>query len=67
MAIWSTPDMEMMACAFLPEALLPGPGTNYIWGFWQADAIAGPIIVVFLPREGRAAWQESSEEEYLDC
>ncbi len=53
---------ETLACAFLSLALLLGLGSNYLFGFWQADAIAGLIIVFFLMREGYEIWRESSEE-----
>lgn len=49
---------ETLACFFLSAALLLGLGSNYIWGFWQADPIAGLVIVLFLFREGKEAWQE---------
>lgn len=49
---------ETLACFFLSAALLLGLGSNYVLGFWQADPIVGLIIVVFLFREGREAWQE---------
>jgi divalent metal cation (Fe/Co/Zn/Cd) transporter len=38
-----------------------GLGTNYLFGFWQADPIVGVIIVIFLVREGMENWQESRE------
>jgi len=53
---------ETLACAFLSLALLSGLGTNYLFGFWQADPIAGVIIVAFLFREGWENWKESGEE-----
>jgi cation diffusion facilitator family transporter len=43
---------ETLACSFLSLALLIGLGTNYVFGFWQADPIAGLLISVFLFREG---------------
>ena len=43
---------ETLACAFLSVALLMGLGANYFFGFWQADPIAGFVIVIFLAREG---------------
>ena len=43
---------ETMACAFLSVALLIGLGSNYLFGFWQADPIVGLVIVIFLVREG---------------
>jgi cation diffusion facilitator family transporter len=52
---------ETLACAFLSVALLIGLGTNYLFGFWQADPIVGIVIVVFLVREGIENWLESRE------
>ncbi|MGB6867173.1 MAG: cation transporter [Candidatus Aminicenantaceae bacterium] len=53
---------ETLACSFLSLALLLGLGLNYLFGIWQADAIAGIIIVLFLIREGLEIWRESQEE-----
>jgi len=49
---------ETLACFFLSAALLLGLGSNYVFGFWQADPIVGLIIVGFLFREGWEAWQK---------
>jgi len=54
---------ETLACAFLSVALLLGLGSNYLFGFWQADPLVGLIIVVFLFREGLEGWKESQEGE----
>ena len=54
---------ETLACAFLSGALLLGLGANYFFGFWQADPIAGMIVVIFLIREGWEAWQDSFKTE----
>jgi len=54
---------ETLACAFLSVALLLGLGLNYLAGFWQADPIAGLIIVAFLFKEGWESWSESGEKE----
>ena len=54
---------ETLACSFLSLALLLGLSSNYLFGFWQADAIAGIIIVFFLVREGLEVWRESQEQE----
>ena len=43
---------ETLACMFMSVALLIGLGANYVFGFWQADPIAGLIIVIFLGWEG---------------
>jgi len=53
---------ETIACVFLSIALLLGLGANYLFGFWQADPIAGIIIVLFLFREGYEGWTEAEEE-----
>lgn len=52
---------ETLACSFLSLALLLGLELNYLFGFWQADPLAGIIIVVFLFREGIEGWRESNE------
>ena len=57
---------ETLACAFLSVALLLGLGANYLFGFWQADTIAGFIIAGFLFREGWQGWKEFSEEVEVD-
>lgn len=54
---------ETLACAFLSVALLLGLGGNYLFGFWQADPIAGLIIFAFLFREGLESWKEFHEED----
>jgi len=54
---------ETLACAFLSLALLLGLGSNYLFGFWQADPIVGIIIVIFLFREGFEGWKESNKED----
>lgn len=54
---------ETLACFFLSLALLLGLGSNYVFGFWQADPIVGLIIVIYLFREGIESWKESKEEE----
>jgi divalent metal cation (Fe/Co/Zn/Cd) transporter len=54
---------ETLACGFLSVALLIGLGANYLFGFWQADPIAGLIITVFLFREGWEGWTEAGEKE----
>ncbi len=51
---------ETLACAVLSLALLLGLGTNYLFGFWQADPIVGMIIAAFLFREGWEGWKETS-------
>jgi len=48
---------ETFACAFLSAALLIGLGANYVLGFWQADPIAGFVIVYYLFKEGKENWE----------
>ncbi len=43
---------ETLACTFLSMALLIGLVLNYLYGLWQADPIAGLVIVAFLIKEG---------------
>jgi len=54
---------ETLACFFLSLALLLGLGSNYVFGFWQADPIVGLLIVIYLFREGIESWKESQEKE----
>jgi cation diffusion facilitator family transporter len=54
---------ETLACAFLSVALLIGLGLNYFWGIWQADPIAGIVIVLWLFNEGREIFSGEEEEE----
>ena len=54
---------ETLACAFLSLALLLGLGLNYLFSFWQADAIVGLVIVFYLATEGREVWKESKESD----
>ena len=43
---------ETLACMMLSAALLLGLGANYLFGFWQADPLAGLVIVALLVKEG---------------
>lgn len=54
---------ETLACAFLSAALLAGLTANYFFGFWQADPIAGLIIVYYLIKEGLENWKGECECE----
>jgi len=51
---------ETLACVFLSFALLIGLRVNYLFGFWQADPIAGLAVVIFLSREGYETLKEAS-------
>ena len=52
---------ETITCAFRSVALLTGPGLNYLSGFWQADPLAGLVIVLFLFHEGYEGWTEAGD------
>ncbi|MDP3147837.1 MAG: cation transporter [Ignavibacteria bacterium] len=52
---------ETFACAFLSIALLLGLAANYFWGFWQADPLAGFVIVYYLIKEGKENWEGECE------
>ncbi|HMA05322.1 MAG TPA: cation transporter [Methanomicrobiales archaeon] len=54
---------ETLACAFLSVGLLAGLGANQLFGFWQADPLAGLFISLFLFREGYEGWRESGDEK----
>jgi cation diffusion facilitator family transporter len=43
---------ETLACVLLSFAVLFGIGLNYLYGFWQADPIAGILIAGYLIKEG---------------
>ena len=49
---------QTLTCMFMSTALLIGLGLNYLYGFWQADPIAGLVIVIFLLREGYETLKE---------
>lgn len=54
---------ETLACSFLSLALLVGLGCNYFFNFWQADPLAGFVIVIFLFREGWEGWHDGYEAD----
>ena len=43
---------ETLACLFLSIAVLLGITLNFLFGFWQADPIAGIVIAIYLIIEG---------------
>ena len=55
---------QTLACVFLSFAVLTGFILNYLFGFWQADPIAGLIIAFLLIREGH---RTIKEEELCGC
>ena len=55
---------QTLACIYLSIAVLMGFIFNYLFGFWQADPIAGLIIAFLLIREGHRVIKE---EELCGC
>lgn len=55
---------QTLACVFLSIAVLTSFMFNYLFGFWQADPIAGLVIAVLLIREG---YKAIKEEELCVC
>ncbi len=55
---------QTLACVMLSFALLIGLGVNYLFGFWQADPLAGLVIGGFLIREGYKTYKE---KELCEC
>lgn len=53
-----TDSKQTLGCIFLSVALLFGLGLNFLFGWWQADPIAGLVIAAFLVREGYRALKE---------
>ena len=47
---------QTLVCMMLSVALLVGLSLNYLFGWWQADPVAGLIIAGLLVREGYGAW-----------
>ena len=58
---------ETLACAYLSVALLVGLGLNYFWGIWQADPVAGLVIVAWLFKEGWEIFTEEEEDEAAEA
>jgi divalent metal cation (Fe/Co/Zn/Cd) transporter len=53
--------METLACAWLSIALLLGLGAHALLGWWWADPVAALVMVPWLLREGREAWENEEE------
>ncbi|MFA6471035.1 MAG: cation transporter [Candidatus Latescibacterota bacterium] len=49
---------ETLACTLLSFSVLIGLCMNAVWGLWWADPAAGLIIVYFLVKEGREAFED---------
>ena len=48
---------ESFVCSLLSVIVLVGLALNALWGWWWADPVAGLLMVVFLIKEGREAWE----------
>ena len=53
---------ETLACAFLSARPPRGLAANFLLGIWQADRLAGLLIILFLLREGYGGWRVSDGE-----
>lgn len=54
---------ETMACAYLSLTLLLGLVANALFGWWWADPAAALVMVPFILREAREAWEGEECEE----
>jgi len=54
---------ETMACAYLSLTLLPGLVANALFGWWWADPAAALVMVPFILREAREAWEGEECDE----
>ncbi|RME73713.1 MAG: hypothetical protein D6776_06520 [Planctomycetota bacterium] len=54
---------ETFVCVYLSATLLLGLGLNALVGWWWADPVAALLMVPFVLREGREAWEESRETD----
>jgi divalent metal cation (Fe/Co/Zn/Cd) transporter len=48
---------QTQACWYLSVVVLAGIGLNALFGWWWADPVAAPGVVVLLLREGLEAWR----------
>ena len=53
---------QTFACWYLSATTLTGLALNAAFGLWWADPIAALVIVVFLGREAREAWEGEEHE-----
>ena len=54
---------QTFACWYLSVTTLAGLALNAAFGLWWADPVAALVIVVFLVREAREAWEGEDEED----
>ena len=54
---------QTFACWYLSATTLAGLALNAAFGLWWADSLAALVIVVFLVREAREAWEGEEAED----
>ena len=54
---------QTFACWYLSATTLAGLVLNAAFGLWWADPVAALVIVVFLVREAREAWEGEEEHQ----
>ena len=54
---------QTFACWYLSATTLVGLALNAVLGLWWADPVAALVIVVFLVREAREAWEGEEDED----
>ena len=54
---------QTFACWYLSVTTLAGLALNAAFGLWWADPVEALVIVVFLVREAREAWEGDDEHE----
>ena len=52
---------ETIACAYLAATTLVGLVLNVVFGWWWADTVAGLLLIVWLVREAREAFEDGSD------
>lgn len=59
---------ESITCAYLSGAVLIGLGAQWLLGAWWVDSVTALVLVPFLVREAREAWEgdERGEERQRD-
>jgi len=56
-----------VTCAYMSLTLLVGLLLNHFFGWWWADPLAALVLVYFIVREGREAWNFARTGETCSC
>ncbi|HLI87421.1 MAG TPA: cation transporter [Ktedonobacteraceae bacterium] len=56
-----------VTCAYMSLTLLAGLLLNHLFGWWWADPLAALVLVYFIVREGREAWEVARTGEVCCC